>query len=473
LPPVGGISLAAEVMQYEEAQFGKKINEAERDVSAIFNGFNATPQKCINLKKAGVLLFERAKYIKLTEQHRSKDPDHTALLKKMSIDGSLHPRHLKKYKSLSKEDMTDDGEFSFATMVVTGNAERHELNALQAKRWASKYNTKVVRWLRRIDFDNWKGRPIRSEHQRLAMENDCFHEMFVPGAAGYITENINTDIGLANGVEIKYHSLSFGTEEEDNIFNEEFESDGPLVMTLDEPPSAINVELFADFDGDSRDKKKENKKKRKEWKHGSLVDDGRVVIQISSQWGRQLIRKYSKETIGGSWQFGYSGSTVPMKDHFPLEPAFSITIYKAQVSMISFFLIAFVTLSFSHTHHLKGRTIRRLIIFLSQHPIPLLRMTWEGLYVALSRVKYRDHVRLALKGGEKMSMDERVISLKYMGDLRKNKYTDFFFRGFRECPNGGDIMFWDRNLACEKAGFKKKVNRRTNRGAATKKRKMK
>ena len=169
------------------------------------------------------------------------------------------------------------------------------------------------------------------------MENDCFHEMFVPGAAGYITENINTDIGLANGVEIKYHSLSFGTEEEDNIFNEEFESDGPLVMTLDEPPSAINVELFADFDGDSRDKKKENKEKRKEWKHGSLVDDGRVVIQISSQWGRQLIRKYSKETIGGSWQFGYSGSTVPMKDHFPLEPAFSITIYKAQVSMISFF----------------------------------------------------------------------------------------------------------------------------------------
>jgi len=57
---------------------------------------------------------------------------------------------------------------------------------------------------------------------------------------------------------------------------------------------------------------------------------------------------------------------MPMKDHFPIEPAFAVivTIYKAQ-----------------------GRTIRRLIIFVAQHPVPLLRMSWEGLYVALSRVK--------------------------------------------------------------------------------------
>ena len=158
--------------------------------------------------------------------------------------------------------------------------------------------------------------------------------MFVPGAAGYITENINTDIGLANGVEIKYHSLSFSTQEEEEIFNEEFEADGPLVMTLDKPPSAINVELFADFPGDSDDKKKENRKKRKEWTHGSLVDDGRVVVQLSRQWGSELIRKYKTESIAGSWQVGYKVSTLPMKDHFPIEPAFSVTIYKAQVSCV-------------------------------------------------------------------------------------------------------------------------------------------
>ena len=291
LPPVGGISLAAEVMQYEEAKFKKKIStDNDEDILDEILSGQLDPKKCFDLKTAGVLLFQRVKHIKLTEQHRSKDPEHTALLQKMSSQGSLHPRHLKLYKDLSEEDMK--GEFSFATMVVTGNAERHALNAIQAKRWASHHKTKVVRWFRKRDESKWKGKPKDPNHVTIAMEDNCFYEMFVPGAAGYITENINTDIGLANGVEIKYHSLSFDTKDKERIFNEEFESDGSLVMTLDEPPSAINVELFADFPGDSDDKKKQNKQKRKEWSHGTLVK-GRVIIQISSQWG-QLIRNWDK-----------------------------------------------------------------------------------------------------------------------------------------------------------------------------------
>ena len=75
-------------------------------------------------------------------------------------------------------------------------------------------------------------------------------------------------------------------------------------------------------------------KKRKEWTHGSLVDDGRVVIQISRQWGSKIVRKWDNENIEGSYQFGYSGSILPMKDHFPIEPGFCVTIYKAQVSLI-------------------------------------------------------------------------------------------------------------------------------------------
>ena len=56
----------------------------------------------LDLKTAGVLLFEKARFIKLTEQHRSKDPEHTALLQKMSSEGRLHPMHLKLYKDLSE-----------------------------------------------------------------------------------------------------------------------------------------------------------------------------------------------------------------------------------------------------------------------------------------------------------------------------------------------------------------------------------
>ena len=51
------------------------------------------------------------------------------------------------------------------------------------------------------------------------MEEDCFYyELFVPGAAGYSSENINTN---QNGAKIKYHSLSFETSEEDEVFNED------------------------------------------------------------------------------------------------------------------------------------------------------------------------------------------------------------------------------------------------------------
>ena len=135
---------------------------------------------------------------------------------------------------------------------------------------------------------------------------------------------------MANGVEIKYHSLSFGTLEEDEAFKDEFANSDALIMTLDKPPDAVNVELYADFPGDSAAKKRENAKKRRKWTHGTLVE-GRVVVQISMQWG-QLVRKYETENIGGDWQLGYSGSTVPMKDYFPVEPAFCVTIWKAQVS---------------------------------------------------------------------------------------------------------------------------------------------
>ena len=93
----------------------------------------------------------------------------------------------------------------------------------QAKHWASQHNTKVIRWFRiRKRLDNfWKGKPKKLELENAvlkAMEEDCFYELFVAGAAGYSSENINTN---QNGVKIKYHSLSFGTSEEDEVFNEE------------------------------------------------------------------------------------------------------------------------------------------------------------------------------------------------------------------------------------------------------------
>lgn len=86
-------------------------------------------------------------------------------------------------------------------------------------------------------------------------------------------------------------------------------------------------------------------------------------------------------------------------------------------------------------------------MFISQHPVPLLRMTWEGLYVALSRVKYSDHIRLAIKNDDRST-------LSYIENLSKNKYTDWFFRGFEHVSSMKE-MNWNRSKAREAAGFDK------------------
>ena len=317
LPPVGGWSLAKSAMKYMESTFQRRRNTIGLS--------NESGSEFSNTNIAGMKLFKDAVYIKLTQQHRSKDPEHTALLNKMSTTGSISVKDLKQYKLLSEEDMTDEAGFRFATIIVTGNRERLELNASQAQKWAGHYQTNVVRWFRK--FKKWEGRPRTQENQARAMKENCFYEMFVPGAPGFLTHNINTDIGLANGVEIKYHSVSFEDTEDEALFVDMMRNIAPGgTITLPRPPSTVNVELFADFPGDSREQKKKNMQSRKKWTHGSMTSDGTVVIPISTKSGSFI--KDKKEYVKAGGEFGYAASTITARDWFPIEPGFSVTVYK-------------------------------------------------------------------------------------------------------------------------------------------------
>ena len=85
------------------------------------------------------------------------------------------------------------------------------------------------------------------------MEECCFWEIYVPEALGYLTFNLNTMKGLANGIPIRYHSISF--EDEDRLENFKRRLDGAAageVITLDRPPDVMNVELFPDLKEDSK-----------------------------------------------------------------------------------------------------------------------------------------------------------------------------------------------------------------------------
>ena len=106
--------------------------------------------------------------------------------------------------------------------------------------------------------------------------------MYVPEALGYLTFNINTNKRLANGIPIKYHSVSFGDADCLDNFKRRLDGAAPgEVITLDRPPDVMNVELFPDLKEDS-DKIREMKAElRRMWKYESLPDcPGKIVIPI-------------------------------------------------------------------------------------------------------------------------------------------------------------------------------------------------
>jgi hypothetical protein len=278
--------------------------------------------------RQGVEQFTRATHINLTEQHRSEDQEHTDLLNRMSCGESIGPCDLKHYKTLS----VNDKEFEFATILTPGNRERHEFNNIQARRWAMRNKTNVVRWPRKIQ--NWKGKPSNPLNVIRAKEQEsCFWELFVPEALAYLTFNLNVDKGLANGVEVKYDSISFQKKEDQMKFESQFAEAHPgEVISLTVPPDFINVELFPDFPDDDDKTRKKNETKRKQWKHGSMTDDGRIVIPIDIHNKQKVQYKNCKIRGGGGFQF--HPSTVELADHFPIEPGFSVTIHKAQLSVV-------------------------------------------------------------------------------------------------------------------------------------------
>ena len=75
---------------------------------------------------------------------------------------------------------------------------------------------------------------------------------------------------------------------------------------------------------------------------GSITADGRVVIPISLRDGSKIKSKatyipgYTRLDDGEDSQHYYFNSQLNMKDYFPIEPAFSITVDKAQVCVCVF-----------------------------------------------------------------------------------------------------------------------------------------
>lgn len=316
------------------------------------------------------------------------------------------------------------------TEQTAGNRERQILNFEQAKRFARENSTQVVRWKRKSS--SWKGKPPKVHQQeRAANAEPCFWEYYVQGALGYINKNVNIDIRLANGTMIRYHSICLGSTAMQEFLSEQMQTvPAGGVITLEEAPEMINVEVFPDQEGDDGDTRDLNRRLRQDWTYERIKDEAhsndgrgqqesRVIIPIARD--SRLKKKQENLRGAGTTRRGsaYRPSTISLQDHFPLELAFSMTVHKAQ-----------------------GRTIRRLILSLSAHPMFTLRLTWESLYVAMSRVRRRDDIRILLKDGETRE------NLAYVSDLEKDHYVGYYFSGFREEGDGLPPK-WDQDLAVQ------------------------
>ena len=125
----------------------------------------------------------------------------------------------------------------------------------------------------------------------------------------YLVHNINLHADLANGTSIREHSLAFDSVQEKTRLDEMITST-PVGGTIDlaEPPTAINVEIYPDFYSDNQQIREEKVQLRKAWTHGSVVNDGRIIISIDRKAGR-----YRNKSISASGSvFHFNASSVPM-----------------------------------------------------------------------------------------------------------------------------------------------------------------
>jgi len=101
-------------------------------------------------------------------------------------------------------------------------------------------------------------------------------------------------------------------------------------------------------------------------------------------------------------------------------------------------------LAFSMTiHKAQGRTIPRVVLALSEHPAGINRMQHAAIFVALSRVKSREHIKFLNHGVGPLRTRERAF--EHLTRLLPNASIQQFCHGFEHT----DGAQWNPQKALE------------------------
>jgi hypothetical protein len=322
LPPVGGKPL-----------FHYAVNEIKEKDSG-------TPLH------VGSKLFNDFEMISLTNQYRSEDPDHTALIQKLrdtTLQNPVDDDVINSLKVLTSEDVDEDNSWLDAPIIVCSNKERHALNLSQAKRFAIKNGVPILRWKHGLTAS---AAGLDDIAQDLLYENEpVLTGLFVQGAPALLSRNMNPMNGLANGSPLELHSITLCPDDDPEEVNNRIRNASPGDFVDIPPPLSVNVKC--------------NTVDATKWSDEHTLVPGQVVIPLISQ-------SHQNNKI----EFGNNGVIIRYKSYMH-ELGFALTFHKIQ-----------------------GQTVNRIILDLNNRPNQLGKLNFFGFYVGISRVKFGKNLRI-------------------------------------------------------------------------------
>ena len=367
-----------------------------------------------SLTYRGCYLLSKFKRMHLTKQQRARDQQHADFVKGISLGQKIDLSDLRRYKNLSNND-ANDPNWKYAPVLVGTNMERYNINRLKAHLWAKEHQTYVFKWRRTTK--KLKNKPNNRQWERVIEEHAFFWDFFVPnGAPANLTKSLNPRIGLVNSAPLKTHSLTFSDSTEYNRIMNLFNSSDPPKFGDEieiETPLSVNMQLEKTLDGKPVTIKRQEQLNYLQQLSMFTADNDTIVIPLTKSNGRGNANDYKNFYFKTGDPLAEIGS-LEVKPSFIFDLGFSFTVHKAQ-----------------------GRTLPRVVIDLTKHTIHKRTMEYAAIFVAMSRTKETDHIRLLHHPSHSFS-----DAYSYLSDLKPKEAVTAFYNGFEQDNQNTLLYNW-------------------------------
>jgi hypothetical protein len=295
-----------------------------------------------------------------------------------SKDGGLTHSDLLRFRSISREIFTTNPNGRSATIIVSSNDTRALLNQELIQLFAREHGMPVLR-------EN-RSSLILNEVETVRFYAEQGHHTtsyFVPGAPAYISENLNTKLGLSNGTKVEQHSLTIPFRSEDEriqLRQSIARASAGEVVFLSRPPSHVNVSVpHAQVDAWSVDRR-----------FRDIQNEVVVPIPFQSKNDCVHFRPPLRSNIKGE---------IQIKRH-AVKLGFAITYYKAQ-----------------------GKDLPYVLLDASLGQTPPI--DFHHLYVGLTRVSNANNMRFI-----SFANDSHVVELTHLLTFKPAKDLHRWLSGY-------------------------------------------